>query len=74
MRKLLVALGITLVVLFVSVLSGCAYDGSYRYPCQDPANWKLEECQPPICNASDTCTTDLLPEEDLANGSDTTQP
>lgn len=74
MRKLVIALGVVLTLFLVSVLSGCAYDGSYRYPCQDPANWELAECKPPICNASDTCTTDLIPEENLSNGSDTTQP
>ena len=27
----------------------------YRYTCQDPKNWQLEECKPPICTASQTC-------------------
>ena len=63
MKKLATALGIVFALFLLSVLSGCGYDGGFRYPCQDPANWELEECKPPICNASDTCTTDLLPEE-----------
>lgn len=63
MKKLATALGIVFALFLLSVLSGCGYDGDFRYPCQDPANWELEECKPPICNASDTCTTDLLPEE-----------
>jgi len=74
MRKLVVALGAVLVVLVLSVLSGCGYDGFYRYPCQDPENWELSECKPPVCNASDTCTTDLIPEEDMSNDSISTQP
>jgi hypothetical protein len=41
-------------------LSSCGYDGSYRYPCQDPANWELAECNPPICEPSGTCTKDLI--------------
>jgi hypothetical protein len=73
-RKLIAALGVVLAILLLSVLSGCGYDGNFRYPCQDPDNWASVECQPPICTASDTCTTDLIPEEDLSNGSDTTQP
>jgi hypothetical protein len=62
-RKLIAALGVVLAILLISVLSGCGYQGNYRYPCQDPANWEQEDCKPPVCNASDTCTTDLLPEE-----------
>lgn len=63
MKKLTLALAFVVGVFLFAVLSGCGYQGNFRYPCQDPANWELEECKPPICNASDTCTTDLLPEE-----------
>lgn len=41
-------------------LTSCGYDGSYRYPCQDPANWEKAECNPPVCEASGTCTKDLI--------------
>lgn len=41
-------------------LSACGYDGHYRYPCQDPINWETPECNPPLCEATGTCTTDLL--------------
>jgi hypothetical protein len=74
MRRLSLSIVAVFGVFLLLVLTGCGYDGSYRYPCQDPANWQLEECQPPICNASDTCTKDLLPEEDISNEPDTTQP
>jgi hypothetical protein len=47
-------------------LSGCGYDGHYRYPCQDPANWEKAECNPPICDATGTCTKDLVPISDGA--------
>lgn len=67
MRKLAVALAL-------AVLSGCAYDGGYRYPCQDPANWTDTNCEPPICSASETCTKDLLPEEVLTDGSIVPEP
>lgn len=42
------------------VLSGCGYDGHYRYPCQDPENWEKAECNPPLCEATGTCTKDLI--------------
>jgi len=32
----------------------------YRYPCQDPANWSTPDCEPPICTASGTCTSNLI--------------
>ena len=41
------------------LLTGCSYDGSYRYPCQDPANWELAECKPPLCTVNKTCPADL---------------
>jgi hypothetical protein len=42
------------------VLTGCGYDGHYRYPCQDPENWEKAECNPPLCEATGTCTKDLI--------------
>lgn len=47
----------------VLVLSGCAFDGEYRYPCQDPAKWEAPECNPPLCEPSGTCTKDLIGED-----------
>lgn len=37
-----------------------ACSDSYRYPCQNPANWGKAECEPPACEASGTCTKDLI--------------
>ena len=58
-------------ILFASVLalglSGCDFDGSYRYPCQDPANWEKAECKPPICETNGACPVDLVG-EDIFNG------
>jgi hypothetical protein len=53
MKKLLVAGAIL-------VLSGCGYEGHYRYECQDPANWEDEECNPPVCLVDGMCTETLL--------------
>lgn len=47
--------------LFLVLLTGC--QDSYRYPCQDPQNWGKTECEPPVCEASGTCTKDLITKE-----------
>lgn len=47
-------------IFFATVTSGCGYDGHYRYPCQDPANFGQEECIPPLCEVTGQCTSDLL--------------
>jgi len=48
--------------LLVLLLLVACHD-SYRYPCQDPSNWGKPECEPPACQASGTCTKDLVTEE-----------
>lgn len=48
------------VALLGVLLTGCGYDGSYRYPCQDPANWEAAECNPPVCDATGTCSKDIV--------------
>jgi len=47
-------------LLLASSLTSCGYSGFFRYPCQDPKNWELEECKPPICTATQTCPVDLV--------------
>ena len=51
---------IALACLLMLSLTGCGYQGFYRYPCQDPANWEKAECNPPICEATGTCTKDII--------------
>ena len=48
--------------MFVGLLAlaGCGFDGTYRYPCQDPENWGNAECNPPICHVDGTCTETLI--------------
>jgi hypothetical protein len=41
-------------------LSGCGWNGTYRYPCQDPKNWELAECKPPLCVPDGWCSKDLI--------------
>lgn len=49
-------------IIFITtlILAGCGYDGSFRYECQDPQHWEKIECNPPVCEASGTCTQDLI--------------
>jgi hypothetical protein len=49
--------------ILVLGLTSCGYDGHYRYPCQDPANWESAECKPPICTANGACPEDLAKHE-----------
>ena len=55
MRKVILTLAALLGAFCMGLLSGCGYDCSYRYPCQDPSNWESADCKPPICTASGTC-------------------
>lgn len=55
------------VALLGLLLSGCGYDGHYRYPCQDPVNWEKAECKPPLCTAAGACPEDLVG-TDVING------
>jgi hypothetical protein len=57
--------------LFAVLLTGCGYDGHYRYPCQDPANWENAECKPPICTVNGACPEDLVG-SDITNGTEST--
>ena len=54
----------------IFLLTGCGYDGHYRYPCQDPANWESAECKPPVCTANGACPEDLsdMKVEEKQNG------
>ena len=49
-----------LISITILVLSGCGYDGGYRYECQDPENWEKQECNPPLCLVDGMCTETLL--------------
>jgi len=65
MKKIKVFLASSLLTLS---LSGCGYDGHYRYPCQDPVNWEKAECKPPICTANGACPADLTDAKEVTNG------
>ena len=63
-----------LCLLTAITLSSCAYDGTVRYPCQEFENWEKPECNPPQCEATGTCTKDLLPPEVFTDGETATNP
>ena len=48
---------------YLLVLMLVACHDTYRYPCQNPDNWGKDECEPPQCEASGTCTKDLIPKD-----------
>jgi len=48
------------VALGVTLLTGCGYDGWVRYECQEYENWNKQECKPPQCEVTGTCTKDLI--------------
>jgi hypothetical protein len=47
--------------ILCGLLAGC--EDRFRYPCQDPKNWELAECKPPICTATATCPDQLIKPE-----------
>ena len=57
----------------MALLTGCGYDGHYRYPCQDPANWENEECKPPLCTVAGACPEDLVGPDAINGTSNTTE-
>jgi hypothetical protein len=42
-------------VLFLTALLLVGCEDTYRYPCQDPANWKNPECNKPACEVDGFC-------------------
>jgi len=56
----------TIFLTAVAAVFWASSDGFYRYPCQDPARWSAPECNPPMCTALKSCTSDLIGGQDLA--------
>jgi hypothetical protein len=48
-----VKFAIAVLALPVLIVIGC--EQRYRYPCQDPENWKAAECQKPKCEVHRDC-------------------
>jgi hypothetical protein len=54
---------LVVISLCALLLTGCGkytFEDVYRYPCQDPTNWKSPDCQPPNCEAFGICTKDVM--------------
>lgn len=60
MRKIIASFSSVVLAL---TLTSCGYQGSFRYPCQDQANWDKAECNPPICETTGTCSRDIVGEQ-----------
>jgi hypothetical protein len=54
-----------MITITLLALAGCS--DSYRFPCQDPANWNKVHCNPPVCEANGTCTKYLIKGEPNEN-------
>ena len=54
------ALGLILFILIIFLSIILFGRDSYRYECQDPEQWSLPQCNPPICETSGTCTKDII--------------
>jgi hypothetical protein len=50
-----------ILLVLALLLTGCGYDGTIRYSCQEPDNWSSKECQSPYCDVTGTCPRDLVP-------------
>ena len=48
-----VKIAIAALALSTVYMTGC--EQRYRYPCQDPENWKAAECQKPVCEVHRDC-------------------
>jgi hypothetical protein len=48
-----VKIAIAALALSAVYMTGCKQ--KYRYPCQDPENWKAAECQKPVCEVHRDC-------------------
>lgn len=45
-----------LLLLLVLPIALAVFGGdSFRYPCQNPANWDKPQCQKPLCDVTRTC-------------------
>jgi hypothetical protein len=57
-----VKLAIAALALPVLMVIGC--EQRYRYPCQDPENWKSAECQKPKCEVHRDCPDIIFKDRD----------
>lgn len=51
------------ILIVLLLLTGC--QERYRYACQDPKNWKNEECVRPTCSVNGVCPDQLIKPSDM---------
>ena len=56
--KQYVKLAIAALALSTVYIAGC--EQRYRYPCQNPENWKAAECQKPVCEVHRECPDSIF--------------
>lgn len=59
-RLLKLYMFLPVVALVLGIIYVFTAEDSYRYECQDPANWEQAYCHPPLCEAVAACTKDLI--------------
>lgn len=43
------------ILLLIPIAFAMVSKETYRYPCQDPANWDKDICKMPLCDVNRTC-------------------
>lgn len=43
------------VLLIIPIVFAIVSKESFRYPCQDPANWDKDICKLPLCDVTRSC-------------------
>ena len=43
------------ILLIIPIAFSILSRESFRYPCQDPANWDKDMCKLPLCDVTRTC-------------------
>lgn len=59
-RLLKIYMFLPVLALVLGIIYVFTAEDSYRYECQDPANWEQAFCHPPLCDAVAACTKDLI--------------
>ena len=63
------------VLLLIPIGFSMVSHESFRYPCQDPANWDKDICKMPLCDVTRTCPEHIFKgQRDPRLGPPTDQP
>lgn len=68
-------LGLVGLLLLLPIIFAVFSRESFRYPCQDPANWDKDICKLPLCDVNRTCPEHIFKgQRDPRLGPPTDQP